>query len=78
MKNHPVERLMGAVVVAIAAIFPVFAYTTSDVRPITGDPLTTRFDRVDGLSIGGDVSMSGVKIGSVVRESLDQNTSLPW
>ena len=76
MKKNPVETVMGAVVLVIAAIFLVFAYSTADIRRIQGYPITMRFDRIDGLRLGGDVKMSGVKIGSVVQESLDPDTFL--
>jgi len=67
---------MGAVVLVIAAIFLVFAYSTADIRRVQGYPIIMRFDRIDGLRLGGDVTMAGVKIGSVVQESLDPKTFL--
>ncbi len=76
MKKNPVETVMGGVVLVIAAIFLVFAYSTADIRRVQGYPIIMRFDRIDGLRPGGNVTMSGVKIGSVVQESLDPETFL--
>ena len=33
-----------------------------------------KFDRVDGLTIGSDVKMSGIKIGTVTSQTLDPET----
>jgi phospholipid/cholesterol/gamma-HCH transport system substrate-binding protein len=41
---------------------------------VSGYPLVAKFDRVDGLSIGSDVKMSGIKIGTVTAQSLDPET----
>lgn len=76
MRKNQVETVMGAVVIVIAAIFLVFAYTTADIRRVQGYPVIMRFDRVDGLRLGSDVRMSGIKIGNVTDQTLDQNTYL--
>ena len=36
MRKNQVETVMGAVVIAIAVIFLVFAYTTADIRRVQG------------------------------------------
>jgi phospholipid/cholesterol/gamma-HCH transport system substrate-binding protein len=36
--------------------------------------VTARFQRVDGIREGADVRLSGIKVGSVVAESLDPQT----
>jgi phospholipid/cholesterol/gamma-HCH transport system substrate-binding protein len=33
-----------------------------------------RFDRIDGIDVGTDVRMSGIKIGTVTAQELDQQT----
>src|SRR5260370_9164727 len=67
---------MGAVVVVVAALFLLFAYKTSQLRAVTGYPLTAEFEKVDGIRQGSDVRISGIKIGSVVTEVLDPKTFL--
>ncbi|ARN84562.1 outer membrane lipid asymmetry maintenance protein MlaD [Candidatus Nucleicultrix amoebiphila] len=71
MRTNLIETIMGAVVLAVAVFFLVFAYTSSRVRPNGGNIFHARFDRVDGLKIGSDVRMSGVKVGSVQKVRID-------
>ena len=77
MRNNVIETVMGAVVLMIAGFFLTFAYTNSGYRT-TNDSISYHgvFDRVDGLVVGGDVRMSGVKIGSIREMSIDPNTYL--
>lgn len=74
MRANVVETLIGAVVVAVAAFFLVFAYRTAGVANVGGYEVIAKFDRVDGLTIGSDVRMSGIKIGTIVGQSLDAQT----
>jgi phospholipid/cholesterol/gamma-HCH transport system substrate-binding protein len=76
MSGNMIETVMGAVVIAVAALFLFFAYTTSRVGGVSGYPLTAQFSSVDGLGIGGDVRLAGVKIGTVTEETLDPKTFL--
>jgi phospholipid/cholesterol/gamma-HCH transport system substrate-binding protein len=71
-----IEAVMGAVVLIVAAVFLVFAYDTSQVRAVSGYPLVADFQRIDGINAGGDVRISGIKVGSVTSESLDPKTYL--
>lgn len=74
MKSNAVETVMGAVVLVVAALFLFFAYTTTEVRAVSGYELTARFDRVGGLKTGADVRISGIKVGTVVKQTLDPKT----
>ena len=76
MGRNLVETLMGAVVLAVAAIFLVFAYSRADVGEVRGYVLSAKFDRVDGVKPGADVRISGIKVGSVLSEKLDPQTYL--
>jgi phospholipid/cholesterol/gamma-HCH transport system substrate-binding protein len=71
MNRNAVETVMGAVVLVVAAVFLYFAYTTSQVRAISGYEVTANFDRVEGLRDGSDVRVSGIKVGTVVSQTLD-------
>lgn len=77
MGNRIIETLVGTVVLAVAGFFLAYAYTTADVGG-SGDSytLSASFDRVDGLSVGSDVRMSGIKIGTVTGQTLDSDTFL--
>jgi phospholipid/cholesterol/gamma-HCH transport system substrate-binding protein len=74
MSRNIVETVMGAVVLVIAAVFLFFAYRTSQVRATRGYELTARFQSAEGIRPGGDVRVNGIKVGSILTESLDPKT----
>jgi len=76
MSRNVIETVMGGVVLLVAGLFLVFAYTTSDVRRHGGYEVFARFNRVDGIAPGTDVRMSGIKIGTVIEQELDPETYL--
>lgn len=76
MQRSLIETLMGAVVLAVAALFLVFAYSSADIGRGGGYELYAEFSTVGGLRVGNDVRMSGIKIGSVVRQDLNPETFL--
>jgi phospholipid/cholesterol/gamma-HCH transport system substrate-binding protein len=76
MSRNAIETIMGAVVLVIAALFLFFAYSTSQVRRTAGYEVTASFDRIDGVRDGGDVRISGIKVGSIVSQTLDPKTYL--
>ena len=74
MSRNSVETIMGAVVLVVAAFFLFFAYTTVHGGTVSGYELTARFNRIEGLRDGGDVKVSGIKVGSIVSLNLDPKT----
>lgn len=74
--RNMIETVMGAVVLAVAGIFLAFAYNHSSLRTVSGYEVTARFDRVDGVSAGTDVRISGIKIGTVTDQRLDTDRYL--
>ncbi|MFT5440150.1 MAG: phospholipid/cholesterol/gamma-HCH transport system substrate-binding protein [Alphaproteobacteria bacterium] len=76
MGRNLVETLMGAVVLGVAIVFLVFAYSRAGLKTVDGYSLIGKFDRIDGLTEGSDVRMSGIKIGTVTKQALDPNTYL--
>ncbi len=72
--RNAMETVLGAVVLVVASVFLVFAYKTANLRPVKGYEVTARFSRLDGLKVGSDVRISGVKVGSVMSMSLDRDT----
>ena len=59
------ESILGAVVLAIAALFLSFAYKSADLHKVVGYGVHANFPMVDGLKEGLDVKINGVKVGSV-------------
>src|SRR5262249_45700038 len=76
MTGKVIERVMGAVWLVVAAGFLFFAYSTSQVRAVQGYQVTAQFERVGALRDGGDVRIAGVKIGSILSQTLDPKTFL--
>lgn len=74
MKSNLVEALIGAAVLALAAGFFSYTYTRTEFGSVPGYELLARFDRIDGLDIGADVRVSGIRIGSVISQKLDRDT----
>ena len=71
MSRNYVETLLGAAVLAVALGFLAWAYGRSDAGDPGGYTLRAKFDRVDGLEIGGDVRISGIKVGRILAQGLD-------
>ena len=74
MNRNLIETVMGAVVLVVAALFIVFAYSKAEVGAVEGYEIQAKFDRVDGILAGSDVRMSGIKIGTATASSLDPKT----
>ncbi len=69
------ETVIGVFVIAVAAVFMVYAYGASG-SALGRDSyrLDAVFGRIDGVTVGSDVRIAGVKIGSVMAHSLDATT----
>jgi phospholipid/cholesterol/gamma-HCH transport system substrate-binding protein len=76
MTGNVIETVMGGVVLIVAALFLFFAYSTSQVRAVQGYEVTAQFDSVSGIHDGSDVRIAGVKVGTIVSETLDPKTFL--
>jgi phospholipid/cholesterol/gamma-HCH transport system substrate-binding protein len=73
--NSIAETVIGAVVVAVAGVFLVYAGQTAG-RQVAGDSyeLAARFRSAEGISVGTDVRLAGIKIGTVTDMALDTET----
>jgi phospholipid/cholesterol/gamma-HCH transport system substrate-binding protein len=67
MRESIFETLVGAIVVAVAAVFLWFALAVGGDAEAGGDQYTViaRFNNVSGISRGSDVRIAGVKAGVV-------------
>ncbi|MFA4993761.1 MAG: MlaD family protein [Bdellovibrionales bacterium] len=72
MGHNVFETILGAVVLALAGLFLVFAQSTADLNKVKGYTITANFPMVDGVKEGSDVKINGVKVGSI--EGLKLNT----
>ena len=74
MQRNMIETVMGAVVLAGAVFFGYVAYKAADITTSTGYQIQAEFGNVAGLSVGDDVILSGIKVGSVSASRLDPDT----
>ena len=75
MSENRAELLVGALVIAVAAGF--LAYATSRAGVIQGSDgysLVASFRSAEGVSVGTDVRLAGVKIGSITGLTLNPET----
>lgn len=70
-----IEAAIGAVVVAIAVVFLVFVYSRAG-HSLSGYEISAKLAKADGLGVGTDVRMAGIKIGSVSDLTLDPQSYL--
>jgi phospholipid/cholesterol/gamma-HCH transport system substrate-binding protein len=76
MTTHSTEVITGAVVVAAAAGFLVYASQFADARGAGAGfyEMSASFRSVEGVTLGTDVRLGGVKVGSVTELRLNPDT----
>jgi len=73
-RTNAVETLTGAVIIVLAAGFLAYAVAHYGRSVGSGYTLHATFDSIDGLGVGSDVKMAGVKVGSVTATGIDPKT----
>lgn len=72
IKNkNPFEAIVGFAILFISVYFLIWGLMTAKTNNITGYHLTSNFSSIGGLSRGADVSVNGVKVGSVIETKLN-------
>lgn len=75
MVQNKAELAVGALVLAVAIAFFVYAGSSVGlVTRATGYDIVASFRSVEGITVGTDVRLAGVKIGSVADLSLNAET----
>ncbi|MCK5042366.1 MAG: outer membrane lipid asymmetry maintenance protein MlaD [Sphingomonadales bacterium] len=74
MSKNYVESIVGLVVLVAAAGFFTFTYSKVEVGTVRGYELNASFDRIDGLLVGSDVRLSGIKVGTVLAQEINFDT----
>jgi phospholipid/cholesterol/gamma-HCH transport system substrate-binding protein len=74
-----VETLAGMALVALVVCFGFYAYASFQTHNgnVHGYSLKARFNSADGITTGTDVTLNGVKIGTVSSVGLDPKTYIP-
>lgn len=76
MSRSAIETILGAIVIVVAAAFLLVAFSTTDIKAVEGYTVSADFSQSNGLVIGGDVRISGVKVGTIRDIKLDPETYL--
>jgi phospholipid/cholesterol/gamma-HCH transport system substrate-binding protein len=71
MQNGFVETLIGAAVVIVAGLFFYYGWNSTGSGTVQGYEVIGKFERIDGINVGTDVRLSGIKIGTVTTQDLD-------
>ena len=75
MTQNKTEVLVGGAVLAVAIGFLAFAAQVTGLSSGAGSyPLTASFRSLEGVNVGTDVRLAGVKIGSVQSVTLNKET----
>ncbi len=75
MSNNATEIAVGTGVLAVAAGFLVFALQSTGFSTQTSAyQLTASFRSADGISVGSDVRLAGVKVGTITDLDLNVET----
>ena len=75
-RSSATETLVGAAVVAVALVFAVLAYYRTGSGAPSGYEVNARLAKADGLAVGTDVRLAGIKVGTVSDLTLDPQTYL--
>lgn len=75
MNRSLFETITGFAIILFALAFLNFAYTKAEKNTSSsGYVINAKFDRIDGISVGSEVKVSGIKIGEVIGKKLDETT----
>ena len=75
MKSNPIETAIGALVVAAAIGFLYYASSVVGIAgPTDTYDVNASFRSAEGIALGTDVRMAGVKIGTVTEMELSPTT----
>ncbi len=75
MSENKTEVFVGGAVVAIAIFFGFYLFQTSGLSTGSGNyPVHASFRSAEGVRVGTDVRLAGVKIGAVTQIELDRET----
>ena len=74
--NNFFEALLGFLILALSIFLLGYSYIRTSEGKLDGYTINAKFSRVDGMSTGADVKISGVKVGQIQSLDLDPQTYL--
>jgi len=69
------DFLVGTIVLLFAIGFFTYSFKSSKISSNSGYDILAKFDNADGITIGSDIKIAGIKIGSIIEQNLDEKTS---
>ena len=70
--KHEVKHIfLGILVVALTALLFLLSYDSGPREEAQGYLLSARFNATDGIGIGSDVVLTGIKVGEVISREYD-------
>jgi len=72
--NNYFDFIIGTFVILCAGLFFLNSFKSTKVSNSDGYFLIAKFDNINGISGGSDVKISGVKIGTVIDQFIDEKT----
>lgn len=72
--NNYFDFIVGTTVLTVAALFFISSFKNTKTSSVKGYEISAKFENADGINVGSDVKISGVKIGVVSAQSLDNKT----
>ena len=70
--NNYFEIIVGTFVLFCAIFFFATSFKSAEVGTSGGYEIIAKFDNIDGIKAGSDVKISGVKIGTISDQFLDE------
>src|SRR3990167_6593977 len=68
------EIIVGTFVLACAAIFFFNSFNSAKIKTTNGYHIIAKFDNASGIEAGSDVKVSGVKVGTIENNFLDNES----
>ena len=71
--NTKLETIIGFLVIMVAIGFAAFSYKVSELKKdgFNTYKVVARFNQIEGITVGSDVRISGINVGSVLDMELD-------
>ena len=73
MKGEVRDILVGSLTLVVLVVVSIMSFAKSDIADVGTYDITAAFSRIDGLLLGDEVRMAGIKIGTVAKEKLTEN-----
>lgn len=74
MRSNYFEIIVGTFVLLYAIFFAANSFKGTTVNNDNGYYVLAKFNNIDGIALGSDVKIAGVKVGHVAEQTLDKMT----